>query len=139
MQLHFLALLRLVVPVFLLVLAYFFREHFGELSQETQILINNMPYLTCIAAILMAGQFRWARMLLAASGVLVLYWIIQNHLQVSLSDPMARGIFVGVSIALPLLALFLLAVPERGIWNVHGLVTVVAFSVLAVVSFYSPA
>ncbi len=138
MQLHFLALLRLVVPVTLLVLACFFREYFGELSQEMRILINNMPYLTCIAAILMAVQFRRARMLLAAVGVAVLYWLIQNHLQVSLADSSARGVFVGVSIALPLLALFLLAVPERGIWNIHGLVSVAAFSILAIAAFYSP-
>ena len=138
MQLHFLALLRLVLPVSLLILAYLFRGYFGELSPEMQILVNNMPYLTCIAAVLMAVQFRRARMLLAALGVAALYWLIQSQLQVSLSDPAARSVYLGVSVSLPLLSLFLLAVPERGIWNIHGLITVLAFAALAAAAFYSP-
>lgn len=136
MQLHFLALLRLVIPVSLVILAYFFREYLGELSQEMQILISNMPYLTCIAAVLMAIQFRRVRMLLAAVAVAAAYWLIQNQLQVSLSDPHARGVFVGVCLSLPILALFLFVVPERGIWNIHGLITVVVFSIVATASFY---
>lgn len=138
MQLHFLALLRLVLPVSLLILAYLFRGYFGELSPEMQIVVNNMPYLTCIAAVLMAVQFRRVRILLAALGVAALYWLIQTQLQVSLSDPAARSVYLGISICLPVLSLFLFVIPERGIWNIHGLITVVAFATLAAAAFYSP-
>ncbi|MFK8050510.1 MAG: diguanylate cyclase [Halioglobus sp.] len=138
MQLHFLALLRLVIPVSLVILAYVFREYLAGLSTEMRILVSNMPYLTCIAAVFMAFQFRRVRMLLAAVAVAALYWLIQSELQVSLSDANARGIFLGVSVSLPILALFLFAVPERGIWNIHGLITVIVFSALAIACFYLP-
>lgn len=138
MQLHFVALLRLAVPVSLVVLAYWFRGSLGDLSEEARIVVNNMPYLTCIGAILMAHQFRRARLLLAAFGVATLYWLIRNHLQVSLSEPHAYQAYIGASFCLPVLSLYLFLMPERGIWNIHGLMAATGFFAVGFLCYSAP-
>jgi diguanylate cyclase (GGDEF)-like protein len=138
-QLHFVALLRLAVPVSLVILAYWFRGSLGDLSEEARIVVNNMPYLTCMGAILMAHQFRRARLLLAALGVATLYWLIRNHLQVSLSEPHAYQAYMGASFCLPVLSLYLFLLPERGIWNIHGLMATAGFFAVGFICYSAPA
>lgn len=58
MQLHFGALLKLILPFSLVILAYWSRGYLGELSEDMRIIVIYMPYLTCIAAIFTAHQFK---------------------------------------------------------------------------------
>ena len=126
------------MPVSLVVVAYWFRGSLGSLSEEMRIVVNNMPYLTCVGAVLMAHQFRRARLMLAAFAVAALYWLIRNQLQVSLSDPYAYQAYMGASFCLPALALYLFLLPERGIWNVHGLIATAGFVVVGFLCYRAP-
>ena len=138
MQLHFVALLKLILPVSLVVLAYWSREHLGELSEDIRIVVIYMPYLACIAVIFTAHQFNRCRLFLAALGVAALYWLLRTRLQVSLSDADAARAYMGASICLPVLSVYLLLIPERGIWNIHGLVASLGFSFLVLACLYAP-
>ena len=137
MQWHFMAVRKLILPVSLVALAYWFRTYLGDLSEEMRIIVVNMPYLACAAAIVMSHQFGRCRMLLAALGVAALYWLLRSQLQVSLSDPEASRAYLWISLSLPVLSLYLLVIPERGIWNLHGLVAIVGFAFLLLLCRYA--
>jgi diguanylate cyclase (GGDEF)-like protein len=92
-----------------------------QLGPESRIILNSFPYLTCAVCVAMAYQFSRGRLLLASVGVAALYWLIQTHLQVSLDNPDAAHLFLVASLALPLLTLYLLLIPERGVISSPGL------------------
>ena len=127
MRLYPTAFFKLLLPVALICVAYWARPYIGLLSEESRIVLLNLPYLVCVVALLMAYQFKRYRLLLASCGVAVFYLLVQSHLQVSLSDPEAGRIYLAASLALPLLAFYLLLLPERGIWNLYGLISFLAF------------
>jgi diguanylate cyclase (GGDEF)-like protein len=135
MRLYPAALFKLLLPAALISAAFWARTHTGTLSGEAQIILNNLPYLICALAAVMAYQFRRSRLLLAACGVALFYWLVQNHLQVSLSQPDAGRIYLAVGLALPLLGFYLLLVPERGIWNLYGLMYSLIFVLLGLACF----
>jgi diguanylate cyclase (GGDEF)-like protein len=72
-------------------------------------------------------------MMLAAFGVAVFYWAVQRYLQVSLSQPTAWQGYLAISLALPVLAFYLLLLPERGIVNFYGAVFTLAFILLGLI------
>ncbi len=123
------ALIKLLLPAVLISTAFWARTHIGA-GSEAQVILNNLPYLICALAAFMAYQFNRSRLLLAACGVALFYWLVQSHLQVSLSQPDASRIYLAASLALPLLGFFLLLLPERGIWNLYGLVYFLVFVLL---------
>ncbi len=127
------ALLKLSVPLALIVAAYFSRARAATLGPEFTVLIDNLPYLFCFIAVLMAYQFNRCRLMLAAFAVGAFYWVVRTHLQVSLSDPAAWYAYLAVSLALPVLCFYLLLLPERGIWNFYGFVCSLAFIMLALI------
>ena len=59
--------------------------------------------------------FNRSRLLLAAFSVGLFYWFVQGNLQVSLDDPMALDAYLATSLAVPVLGLYLLLLPEKGI------------------------
>jgi diguanylate cyclase (GGDEF)-like protein len=81
----------------------------------------------------MAYQFNRCRLMLASFGVAVFYWTVQEYLQVSLSQPGALQGYLAISLTLPVLALYLLLLPERGIWNIYGLVFSLAYILLGLI------
>ena len=127
------ALLKLLVPAGLIAAASWARPHIGELGSEVKILLVYLPYLICFLAVFMAYQFNRSRLLLAACGTAFFYWLVQNHLQISLSQADTGRIYLTVSLALPVLAIYLLLLPDRGIWNLYGVSSVVGFVVLGLV------
>lgn len=126
---------RLVVPLLVIALAFWARSYAGLLAGESRVILDNFPYLICMVCIAMAYQFGRHRLLLASIGVAALYWLIQGHLQVSLSDPDAGRLYLIASLALPLLAFYLLLMPERGVLSLYGLVFSVCFLGLAGICF----
>jgi len=84
----------------------------------------------------MSFQFNRLRLLLAAAAVAVFYWVVQSQLQVSLLEDDARSIYLSLSLAVPLLSLYLLLVPERGARSLYGLGITVGFLVLGVASLF---
>ena len=105
------------------------------LGGEAQVILNNLPYLIGVVAVLMAYQFNRSRLLLASCGIAFIYWLVQNQLQVSLSQPEASRTYLAVSLALPLMGFYLLLLPERGIWNLYGLMSLAAFILLGLACF----
>lgn len=135
MQFHLSAAHRLVVPLILVGLALWARPYVDQLGGESRIILNNLAYLICAVCALLAYQFGRHRFLLAALAVAALYWLIQQQLQVSLDEPDAGWLYLAVSLALPLLIVYLLLMPDRGILNVYGMIFTVCFLGLLAVCF----
>ncbi|MEM6581256.1 MAG: GGDEF domain-containing protein [Pseudomonadota bacterium] len=125
------ALFRLLVPTLIVGAALWLRVFTDNLSSESRAVLDFLPYLLCAVALFLAYQFNRCRLMLATFGVGVFFWILQNKLQVSLSDVVAGRIYLAVSLALPLHCMFLLLIPETGIWNRQGLLFTVLFVVIA--------
>jgi diguanylate cyclase (GGDEF)-like protein len=133
MQLYPAALLKILLPAALICAAYIGRAYVDLLGSDSRIILDNLPYLLCLVATLMAYQFNRCRLMLASFGVAVFYWTVQEYLQVSLSQPGALQGYLAISLTLPVLALYLLLLPERGIWNIYGLVFSLAYILLGLI------
>lgn len=131
MELHWAALARLLAPTVIVGGGLLARAHVDQLGDEARIVLANLPYLVALGCLVIAYQFRRLRLLLAAVGCAALFWLIQTHLQVSLAEPDAARLYLVASLGVPLLCLFLLLAPERGIFNTSGLLTAVFFLGLA--------
>lgn len=102
----------------------------GQIEAESLIILNSFPYLICAVCAVLAYLFGRGRLLMASAGVATLYWLIQNHLQVSLGNPDAARLFLVASLASPLLILYLLSIPERGIFSGPGMMLIACFVAL---------
>ena len=131
MHIHPAAVIRLLAPALLIGAALWLRPFVDNLGAETRVVLNYLPYLLCAAALFLAYQFNRCRLMLATLAVGVFFWLLQSRLQVSLSQPDAGRLYLAVSLGLPLLCLFLLLMPETGIWNLHGLIVSLLFLFLA--------
>jgi diguanylate cyclase (GGDEF)-like protein len=131
MLIHPAALLRLLAPSVLIGAALWLRVLSDSLGAETRVVLNYLPYLLCAGALFLAYQFNRCRLMLATFAVGVFYWLVQTRLQVSLSQEEAGRLYLAVSLGLPLLCMFLLLIPETGIWNRQGLIVSLLFVFLA--------
>ena len=127
MLIHPAALLRLLAPSLLIGAALWLRVLSDNLGAETRVVLNYLPYLLCAGALFLAYQFNRCRLMLATFAVGFFYWLVQNRLQVSLSQEEAGRLYLAVSLGLPLLSMFLLLIPETGIWNRQGLIVSILF------------
>lgn len=130
MQLYSAALPKILLPAALISAAYFGRDYMDLLGRDSRVIFDKLPYLICLVAVLMAYQFNRCRLLLASFGVAVFYWSVQSFLQVSLSQPAAWRMYLAISLALPVLAFYLMLLPEKGIWNLYGCGFFLAFILL---------
>ncbi len=130
MQFNPAALPKILPPAALISVAYFCRDYLDLLGSDSRLILDKLPYLFCLVAVLMAYQFNRCRLMLASIGVAVFYWSVQSFLQVSLSQPDAFRLYLAISLALPVLTFYLLLLPERGIWNLYGFGFLLAFILL---------
>jgi diguanylate cyclase (GGDEF)-like protein len=133
MRLYPSALLKTLVPAALISAAYVGLQYIQLLDADSRVILQNLPYVFCMVAIIMANQFNRGRLMLAALGVAIFYWTVQNYLQVSLLDSEASELYLALSLALPILTFYLLLLPERGIWNLYGVIFFLAFVFLGLV------
>ena len=133
MRLYPTALFKLLLPVLMISCAYWARSYMAQLEGESRVILLNLPYLICVVALFLAYQFNRCRLMLASCAVAVFYWQVQSQLQVSLSEPEAARIYLAASLALPVISFYLLLLPERGIWNIYGLITTLAFIFLGLI------
>ena len=133
MQWYPAALIKMILPVLLIGTAYIARPRVEALGIEARVIVDNLPYLFCLLAVLLAYQFNRVRLMLAAFSVAVFYWVVVTKLQVSLTEASAWYAYLAVSLALPVLGFYLLLLPERGIWNFNGFVFTLAFIMLALI------
>ncbi len=136
MQLYPAALIKLLVPGVLVGAAFWGRGQLASVDGDARAIFDSLPYLVCVVALVMANQFNRSRMILAALSVAAFYWAVHEYLQVSLSEPQAASAYLAISLALPLLVLYLLVVPERGAFTLHGLFVAGGFILLALVVVY---
>ena len=131
MAFHPAALLKLLPLAVMIPGAYFGRGHISSLGDDLRIILDSLPYLLCLVAVLMSLQFQRGRLLLAAISVAAFYWVVQNCLQTSLNrNTDALQAYLALSFALPVMALYLLLLPERGIWNLQALIASLGFILL---------
>jgi diguanylate cyclase (GGDEF)-like protein len=114
------ALLRLLVPAVFIVAALFLRPYVAQLSQEQLVVLSYAPWFLGFISIALAIQFNRSRLLLLSVLTLVSYFLVQNQLQSSLSNTDTQYYYLTFAMALPLAALWLLMVPERGLRNGFG-------------------
>jgi len=133
MQLYPAALLKLTIPAVAICAASIGRIYVDQLGEELRIILDYLPYLLGLVTTSMAYLFNRCRMMLASLGIAAFYWAVQNYLQISLSDPNALDAYLALSLTLPVLGLYLLLLPERGIWNLYGLGFFLVFVVLGAV------
>jgi diguanylate cyclase (GGDEF)-like protein len=136
MQLYPRALFKVVLPAGLISGAYVGRAYMDLLSRESRVILDNLPYLICLVAAVIAYQFNRSRLMLASFGVAAFYWAVQSYLQVSLSQPDAWRVYLSISLALPVLTIYLLLLPERGIWNLYGFGFSLVFVQLGLICVY---
>lgn len=134
MSLQISAFLRLLLPFTLLALAVWARPYLIRLNSEQLMLAAYLPYFLAALNMVLAHQFNRSRFVLLAIGTATCFWLIQSSLQVSLATVAARDAYVALGFGVPLAVLFLLLVPERGIWNRYGALyalTLVCIALLA--------
>lgn len=133
MRLYPAALLKILLPAAVISGAYIGRAYLDLLGSDSRVIVDNLAYLLCLIAILVAYQFNRSRIIMASFGVAAFYWVVQHYLQVNLSQPDAWRGYLAISLALPVLTLYLLLLPERGIWNLYGFVFSLVFVVLGLI------
>ena len=75
MQIHPMAMMRLLLPAALISGGLWLRIFIDNLGVETQVVLTYLPYLLCVTALFLAYQFNRCRMMLATLGMGVFYWL----------------------------------------------------------------
>jgi len=117
------SLRRLVITLILLVAAAVLRPAAAGLDDVYLGLLDWGPYLILGIVALLCAYTGVARVFTAALTLLVVYYLIQSRLQVTLLATDALIVYTGISLALPLIMLLLFLQRERGLWNQHGALT----------------
>lgn len=133
MRLYPAAILKILLPAALICGAYIGRAYLDLLGDDLHVIVDNLTYLFSIVVVLVAYQFNRSRIMMASIGVALFYWAVQRYLQVSLAQPDTGHSYLAISFTLPVLMLYLLLIPEKGIWNIYGLVFFLGFVLLGVV------
>lgn len=123
MGLNLEALLRLPVPLLFIGVAVWLRPGVGEVGGDMLTLLGYLPWLLTAITGILAWQFNRVRFLLLAAITAFVYAVVQLRLQVSLEDPSALEAYTGLSYALPIMLLALILLPERGILNGYGAIS----------------
>jgi len=124
---------RLVFPAVLLV-GTLIGKYSLEVPAEAQPVLDWLAWITLGTALLLSTYHGHARLFTLCISLLVVYYIIGAHLQVALVNPDALRIYSFISILLPLQILFLLFVPDKGLWNRHGMAVIASVPVLLAMS-----
>jgi diguanylate cyclase (GGDEF)-like protein len=122
---HLLPLRRLFVPLILLIGAWLSREQVLLLKPAYRQLLDWLPYTGLGLVMLLSFFYNRARLFTLACALLLAYWLIETQLQSRLVEARPMFVYTTLVLALPLTALLLLLLPERGLRNRYGLAVVV--------------
>lgn len=125
-----LPLRRLLVPLVLLIGAWLSREQLFLLRPAYRPLLDWLPYAGIGLAMSLCFFYNRARLFTLALALLAAYWLIDTQLQSRLAEPKPLFVYTMLVLALPLTALLLLLLPERGLRNRYGLAVVSAVPLL---------
>ncbi|MDA7687056.1 GGDEF domain-containing protein [Pseudomonadales bacterium] len=124
MSLHFKPLFRLIVPLLLLLAAIISLNYLSEIPSDYVKLLKLLPYGLFVIVIGLSHYFNRSRFFSAALLMAVAFWLIQNRLQTNLEEALPFYLFTTVSILLPFGLALLAVIPEKGLWNRHGIVPI---------------
>ena len=125
-------LFRLLLPLLLLVASVAAIDKVDSLDSVYLALFGLLPYLLLTLPISLAHYFNRSRYFSAAIVLAITYWLIQTHLQTSLSEASALYLYTAISLLAPLALLILIAVPERGLWNFYGFIPLLSIAILII-------
>lgn len=117
-------MLRLLLPIILIVAALLLRKAALGINPLYQPLLGALPYVTLGLAGALCVYFHRAREFTAVFAMLVVYYLIQVELQTSLAEARSLFIYTAISVLLPVTWLALMFLPERGLRNRYGVMTV---------------
>lgn len=121
---------RLAFP-FALLMGALILKYAVTTPSELQPLLDWLAWIVLGIALLQSAYGGHARLFTLTTSLLLVYYIVGNHLQVSLLESSyALQIYSLISIVLPLQLLFLLWVPDRGLWNRYGMIVVSSLPIL---------
>lgn len=125
---------RLIFPCILLVIGLVLYYVVPESPRELKGIVEWLPYTSLGMALLLSGYNGHARPFAVTAALLILYYIVTNRLQMSLAESDALRIYSLVSAVFPLMMLYLLLIPDRGLWNRYGLMVISIVPALVVAS-----
>ncbi|ARN73329.1 GGDEF domain-containing protein [Oceanicoccus sagamiensis] len=114
-------LLRLTLPLLVLALSFYALGKTPLINSNYLELLGLLPYMIFAVVLGLAHYFNRSRFFSAALLLTTAYWLIQSHLQTSLTELYPLYFYTALSLLLPLGLLFLAVLPERGLWNMHGI------------------
>lgn len=114
-------LLRLTLPLLMLALSFYLSGKTALINNNYLELLGLLPYALFVIVLALAHYFNRSRFFSAALLLATAYWLIQGQLQTSLAELYPLYFYTALSLLLPPGLLFLTILPERGLWNIHGL------------------
>ncbi len=112
---------RLVTPALCMLFALILRWQQQALGSNLLALLPQLPYVLLSIAGLIALLSNRTRELALSLSVLCTYWLIRTYLQAPLDSQPASEVFTLLALALPLIALFLIFIPQQGITQPQGI------------------
>jgi diguanylate cyclase (GGDEF)-like protein len=113
-------LLRLSLPLVLLALSFFALSKTERVDTSYLVLLEILPYGLFLVVLGLSHYFNRSRFFSAALLLAGSFWVIQSQLQVALIEMKPLFLYTCISLLLPLGLLLLTVLPERGLWNRHG-------------------
>ncbi|MEH6468001.1 MAG: GGDEF domain-containing protein [Porticoccus sp.] len=119
-------MVRLLPPVFCLMLAGFINWHAQSLGSDQLSVLSQLPYILCGLAAFVAILANHSRDLGAALVMLTCYWLIRQYLQAPLDTEPAGQAYSLISLCLPILLGVLIILPNTG-WRHLGFLVLISF------------
>ena len=117
-------LTRLAIPMLLLAGALLVREQATLLRPVYLGLLLWVPWLTLGSAMVLGMFLNRSRIVTAALALAVVYLVIRESLQATLADPQVLLPYALLCMSVPVVTLYLLCMPERGVFNRFGALVV---------------
>ncbi|WP_438952071.1 diguanylate cyclase [Porticoccus sp.] len=119
-------LIRLLAPIFCLILAAFTYWQLPALKDDQLALLEQLPFIICGLAAFMALLANHSRDLGTAMTMLIGYWLIRYFLQAPLTAEPASQVFSLISLCLPLMLAVFIVLPDTG-WRHPAFLVLIAF------------
>ncbi len=128
-------LLRLTFPLLVLALSFYALGKTSLINSNYLELVGLLPYVIFVVVLGLAHYFNRSRFFSVALLLGTAYWLIQGQLQTSLAELYPLYFYTALSLLLPLGLLCLTVLPERGLWNIHGLLPLSITPLLVIMAY----
>ena len=126
---------KLVVPLALLVCAVIVRPWMVDIYPDYEQLIDWFPYISLTAAVVLSIMLRLSRYLALSLIFFTAYVAIQTGLQTAIGNTQTLYIFSALSLALPVVIVYLFLTAEKGVLNRHGMIIVASVPVVTLIIY----